>query len=138
MGQLWGTSHRIPQNSRAGRDPNCPQDNLPVQEPASFLSGSHFPTSSWCLPNLSQEFSRLTQAVLSMSRLLTAFVPYQSIDPPCIPLLHEGVYSFLWLCNKLSQTQQLEAVHIYHLPVSMVRQSITANLSFLQCLSRLQ
>lgn len=90
------------------------------------------------LPNLSQEFSRLTQAVLSMSRLLTAFVPYQSIDPPCIPLLHEGVYSFLWLCNKLSQTQQREAVHIYHLPVSMVRQSITANLSFLQCLSRLQ
>lgn len=69
------------------------------------------------LPNLSQEFSRLAQAVLSMRRLLTAFARYQSTDPPCIPLLHEGVYSFLWLCNELSQTQQLEAVHIYHLPV---------------------
>lgn len=87
---------------------------------------------------MSQEFSRVTQAVLCIIGVLRTFMPYQSMDLPCMPYctkVYIHFWSFVTNYPRLSILEQHTSI-ISQYP--WVRRLSTTYRSLLQCLSRLQ
>lgn len=90
------------------------------------------------LPNLSWEFNRLTQAILCITGLLTAFVPYQGMDLSCMPHCPKVDIRFCCFVTNYPRLSVLEQHTSIISQCPWVRRPGITYLSLLQCLWRLQ